>query len=155
MTVLKAQIFIVVSSLVLTGSLLLFYIMSPILGYPLEFDQAIRLIQINTPIFLGFLGSATQFLFTGDKTRARLIDEHLQPLLRILVVGPIAVFAVATIACLVAFGVSNRQSAAAGQGMSVDSLSVLLTAILGLLAVTTSVIVSYLFSTVAERNQAV
>jgi hypothetical protein len=151
MTVLKAQIFIVVSSLALTGTLLLFYILSPSLGYPLEFDQAIRLTQINTPIFLGFLGSATQFLFTGDRTRARLIDEQLEPLLKILVVGPIAVFAVATIACLFAFGVSNGKSAAPGQGMSIDSLSVLLTAILGLLAVTTSVIVSYLFSTVSEK----
>jgi hypothetical protein len=150
MTILKAQMFIIVSSLAATGLLLIFYIIAPILGYPLEYDQSIRLIQINTPVFLGYMGSATQFLFTGNTDRARLIDKGLESLLRVLVIGPIIVFAAATAACLIAFGITNRQSAASGTGMTVENLSVLLTAVLALLAVTTSVIVSYLFSTASE-----
>jgi hypothetical protein len=147
MTVFEAQRFIIVTSLAATGSLLIFYVIGPSIGFPIDYDQSIRLIQINSPVFFGYLGSATQFLFTGDTARARLIDDALAPLLKILVVGPIVVFALLTAASLAAFGISNRQSASPGTGMSVENLSILLTVALGLLAVTTSVIVTYLFST--------
>jgi len=151
-SVLDAQKFIILTSLGVIGVLLVFYVIAPVFGYPLEFEHSIRLIQINTPIFLGYLGSATQFLFTGNTARSAVIDEQLAPLLRILLVGPIVVFAIATVACLIAFGLSNAKSASPGIGMTIENLSVLLTAALGLLAVTSSVFVSYLFSTAEKTN---
>jgi len=153
MTIFAAQKFLIQSSLCLTGFLFLFYVVAPAFGYPLEYDQSIRLAQINTPVFLGYLGSATRFLFSGDSDRARIIKAELAPLLGMLVVGPILIFVLSTIACLVAFGWTNRQSAPPGFGLSVDNLSIFLTVILGLLAVTTGVVVSYLFS-IADTNPA-
>jgi hypothetical protein len=150
-TILGAQKLIILSSLGAICLLLLFYILSPVLGYPLEYDQAIRLIQINVPVFLGYIGSATQFLFTGDTARATLIDPRLAPLLKLLVPGPLVVFAIVNVAVLFAFGWTNRAAAPAGVGMTVDTLSIFLTTALGILTVSTGVIVSYLFST-AERG---
>jgi len=48
------------------------------------------------------------------------------------------------------FGYSNRISAKAGSGMSLDVLASLLSAALGLLAVTTNVAASYFFA--AEKR---
>ena len=62
-----------------------------------------------------------------------------------MVKGPIVVYVVAVIAALAAFGYANRATASVGSGMSVDNLTTALSLTLGLLAATTSVIVSYLF----------
>jgi hypothetical protein len=150
MTILDAQKFIISCSLAATCVLLMFYGLAPALGYPLEYDQAVRLIQINVPVFLGYTGSATQFLFTGNTKRATLVDPALAPLLSLLTRGPLIIFALVNIGVLLAFGWTNRAAAPPGGGMSVDTLSILLTAALSILTVTTGVIVSYLFS--AEKK---
>ena len=51
---------------------------------------------------------------------------------------------------LVAFGYSNRVAASPGDGMSAEQLSAGVTTAMGLLAVTTNVIVAYLFA--AEKK---
>lgn len=67
-------------------------------------------------------------------------------LLGLLIKGPIIIFAVASIAILFAFGYSNRHGAAQDSGMNVDQLAWSFTAALGILAASSSVAVSYLFS---------
>ena len=67
-------------------------------------------------------------------------------MLGLLVRGPLWVFGIAAIAIVFAFGFTNRAGAAAGSGMSVDALAGSFTAVIGLLAVTTNVAVSHLFS---------
>jgi hypothetical protein len=137
---------LVVASLFFTGTVFVFFLVAPATGYPLTWDQAARVFEIILPVFLGYLGSATQFLFRGGQNRKSLKLKDESGMLGLLIRGPLVVFGVAALAIVFAFGFSNRANAPAGSGMTVDVLAGSFTAILGLLAVTTNVAVSYLFS---------
>lgn len=140
-------------SLLVTAGTFLFLVLGPALGYPLDWDQIPRLFEIILPVFLGYLGSASHFVFRGQAPAANEaiaqrndgIDQRAS-LLGVIVRGPIIVFSVAIVAVAFAFGYSNRVNAAPGSGMSIDQLAASITALLGILAVTTNVAVSYLFS---------
>ena len=140
-----ARQFLVISSLSITTAALMFFISAPAFGYPLTWEQGTRLVEIIIPVFLGYLGSATHFLFQKRKRRtSRLSDiSHIGP---VLIGGPIIVFGLVCITTLATFGYSNRIDAPAGSGMSVDTLAWSITSVLGLLAITTNVAVSYLFA---------
>jgi hypothetical protein len=69
-----------------------------------------------------------------------------RPFLSLLAKGPVILFGIATSCAIIAFGYTNRVSAAPGTGMSVDALSLTITACLGLLTVTTNAIVAFLFN---------
>ena len=73
-------------------------------------------------------------------------------MLELLVKGPVIVFCLMLVTVVVAFGYSNRLSAPPGDGMNVDLLSNTVTAALGLLAVTTNVIIAYLFAMEARQS---
>lgn len=147
-----ARKWLILASLAVTGADLLFFILAPSLGYPLMYPDNTRIMQIVLPVALGYLGSMTAFLFQNPQ-RLRVNPQAL-PFLEFLVKGPVVIFAVATIAAVVAFGYGNRQSAPIGTGMSVDTLSLTISAALGLLMVTTNALVSFLFnaSAVADKE---
>ncbi len=142
----NARSWVINASLLITAANFVFFFVAPAVGFPLTFDQAARLLEIVIPVFLGYLGSATHFLFRPYRPRAHRAPVHSSKLLGILVRGPVVVFGIATLAAIFAFGFSNRKSAPPGVGMGIDDLAGALAASLGLLAVTTSVAVSYLFS---------
>ena len=102
-------------------------------------------------MFLAYLGTASYFIFS--KNRDEQIEHSKGELFSLLVKGPIWVFSLAAIGAIFAFGFSNRPSAETGSGMSVDLLSGSISGILGLLAVTTNVIVAYLFSTGGAEDE--
>jgi hypothetical protein len=147
MTTDAARNWIVAASLGITAVDFVFFLLAPALGFPLTFDQAVRLLEIVLPVFMGYLGSATHFLFRIPPADAPAEVHPPGGLLGLLVRGPIIVFGLATFAAIFAFGFSNRSMATAGSGMSLDALAGSLSAALGLLSVTTNVAVSYLFST--------
>jgi hypothetical protein len=69
------------------------------------------------------------------------------PFLDLLVKGPIIIFILATAAAIVAFGYANSRSRPTGvTPMTLDELSTIITACLGVLTVTTNAVVSYLFN---------
>ena len=148
MTVQTARAWLIVSSLTLTGCTFVFFLIAPTVGYPLEWDQSIRVFEIVLPVFLGYLGTAAHFVFrnaaAGD--RPVVLRQEVNSLVGLLVVGPLVVFLVATLAIVIAFGYSNRPTATPGGGMSIEALAGSFTAALGLLTATTNVAVSYLFS---------
>jgi hypothetical protein len=102
------------------------------------------ILQIVLPVFLGYVGAATQFAFGSQQAHAP--EVHTNPMMNILVKGPIMVFGLALLGGVFAFGYSNRSDAPAGEGMRVDDLATVVTTALGLLAVSTNAIVAYLFS---------
>src|SRR5262249_9229487 len=53
-----ARTWLVNVSLVVTGAFVIFMTLGPAIGYPLEFQQALRLTEVVIPVFLGYLGSA-------------------------------------------------------------------------------------------------
>jgi hypothetical protein len=146
MSIDEARRFIITASLTATGTTFVVFLIAPPMGYPLTWGDVPRVFEIILPVFLGYLGSATHFLFRArhDAKDVQLKDPG--GMLGLLIRGPFAVFGVGTIAVLFAFGYVNRSGAPNGSGMGVAELSHFFTALVGLLAVTTNAAVAYLFS---------
>ena len=145
MSVESARKWVIVSSLIITGALFVFFLVAPTLGFPLEYSQAIRLLQIALPVFFGYLGSASRFIFKTGPTAIVNEAEIKNSLFGLLVKGPVIVFIVANAAAFFSFAYSNRAAAEPGTGMDVDTLATIITVALSLLAVTTNAAVSFLF----------
>jgi hypothetical protein len=145
-----ARSWLIKISLFITGANFAFFLIAPAIGYPLTFEQSMRLQEINLPVFLGYLGSAAHFIFRSSARTESNPSLRSNSLVALLVKGPVIIFGVATGSAIIAFGFTNRSGAQPGSGMSTDVLAAVLSAALGILAVTTSVAVSYLFS--AERR---
>lgn len=149
----QARLWIIKASLIVIALNFTFFLLAPTIGYPLTFEQAVRLIEIISPVFMAYLGSASYFIFSSTQEGPEINIGGDKGMLSLLVKGPVYVFALAALSAMIAFGYSNRAEAVSGSGMSVDILSGSISAILGLLAVTTNVIVAYLFSTGENQNE--
>jgi hypothetical protein len=140
----QARRWLIIASLLTTAANLLFFILAPSFGYPLDYPQNLRVMQLGLPVVLGYLGSMTTFFFQPPQKVS--ISPQALPFLNLMVKGPVIIFALASTAAIVAFGYANRISAPPGLGMSVDILSLTITACLGLLTVTTNAMVAFLFN---------
>ena len=140
MTAESARRNLLLFALAITASQLLFFILAPVFGYKLKFDEALRMAEVVGPVFLGYIGAATRYLFQRQAVQTRVKSPEL---LAILVWGPSIIFTLITIAALVAFGVANRDS---GPGMKPETLSLILAGNVALLAVSTGVLIEHLFN---------
>lgn len=148
MTVDEARRWLIIASLTVTGSQMIFLVLAPIFGYPLEWSKSLDSMRIITPVFLGYLGSAAHFIFM---TPSPVVVAN-NAFLGIMLKGPMIIYVAVVVSGFVAFGWSNRVDAVPGTGMSLDNLTNIMTAALGVLAVTTGVISAYLFA-VNSREQ--
>jgi hypothetical protein len=142
MTIENARKWLITSSLIITGAQIIFLLVAPVVGFPLPYPKNLALLQVISPVFLGYLGSATHFIFRGVPPTDGVSIEYLG----VLIKGPLIIYVLATVGSLAAFGYSNRADSLVGSGMSVDDLSTALSICLGVLAVTTGVLSSYLFA---------
>jgi hypothetical protein len=136
-----ARKWLVLASLIATGIQAVFLVIAPVIGFPLEYPKNLNLLQIVTPVLLGYLGSAAHFVFMTPVPKVEANNDLLAPLVK----GPVIIYACVMIAAFAAFGYSNRSGAAIGSGMSVDNLNMAVSISLGILAATTSVIIARLF----------
>jgi hypothetical protein len=148
MTIERARKVVILASLIITGVQMLFLIVAPSVGFPLSYPKNLDLLQIVSPVFLGYLGAATHFIFRNPPPTVPAQNEYLG----FLVIGPLVIYVMAVGGAFAAFGYSNRVGAALGEGMTQDNLATALSFALSLLAATVGVISSYLF--VAQRNAA-
>jgi hypothetical protein len=149
----SARLAIVIYSLAITGSLIVFLLLAQPLGIRFDFgqEQNLRLIDIIIPTFLGYVGAASNFLFNAGKGRE--VDEGNAQLLKILVHGPFLIFIAAVAALFYSYHVSHRPLAANEARVDVldfNALSRYLSVCLGLLAASVTVISNYLFGTDAR-----
>lgn len=142
MTADEARKWLILSSLIITGVQVVFLFAAPAFGFPLTYPKNLDLLQIVTPVFLGYLGSSAHFIFMAPPPTVIVNNQFLG----FLVKGPIIIYACAMVAAFASFGYTNRQGAPIGGGMSVDNLATTMSISLGILAVTTGVIFSYLFT---------
>lgn len=136
-----ARKWLIVSSILITGVQVIFFLVAPAVGYPLEYPKNLEILQLILPVFLGYLGAAAHFVF---KTPVPSVPAQNQ-FLGLLIRGPILVYVLAVLAVVIAFGYSNRIGAPIGPGMSVANLTTALAIALSILAATTGVLSSYLF----------
>lgn len=137
------RLWLVTWSLSVVGVLLLFLVVAPSIGFPLTAEQATRVGQILLPTFLGYLGMATTFIFKAPSQEAPMAREIA--LVKLLVKGPPIIFSVVVTVALFIFWHSNVV-APPGSGMNIDTLASYITASVGLLAASTGVAMTNLFS---------
>ena len=148
-----ARKWLILASLGMTACLFVFFLVAPTIGFPLTFSQARGLLEIVLPVFLGYLGSASHFVFSHRSKLKRQQAEASQEMTILLIRGPVIIFALICACAVAVFGYSNRIEAPVGSGMSLETLASFLSAALGLLAVTTSIASSYLFASGEGRRQ--
>lgn len=148
----KARAWLVKASLIAIAALAMFLIVAPSVGYPLRFDQSLRLLESVVPTFLGLIGSAAIFLVQDNSAKDVVIQPAVKPLLGTLIRGPIAVFVLIAVASFIAFSLSNRATAPSESGMSVNDLAHALAFANGLLVLTTNVVGAWLFRSEMRRG---
>jgi hypothetical protein len=144
MTVQQARKWIVNWSLSLIAFYGVFFLLAPLLRYPLEFSQSAQLIQVIFPVFLGYLATAIVFAFEGKDVETRAPD-----LLASLTKGPFLVSLILSVTLFVAFWFSNSPDSPVRPTtpMLFEIFSSLFAAIIGIYTATTSALVAYLFGT--------
>jgi hypothetical protein len=149
MTVDEARTWLIKASLIATGSQMVFLILAPTFGFPLAWPKNLDIIQIITPVFLGYLGAATHFIFIVPTPAVTVNNQYLGVILK----GAIYIYAAVVISAFVAFGWTNRVGAPIGSNVTVDNLTNALSAALGVLAVTTGIMSAYLFAVERKPEQ--
>lgn len=148
MTVPDARVWLVRASLSISTATFVFLLLAPNFAYPLRFAESLRLIEIVTPVFIGFLVIATRWLFSSSTPRTRTKSQQM---LSLLVKGPIFACLAGLVAAFTVFGYSNRAEANVGDGMSLDILAALISAAMSGIMLVTAVIAERLFSSEVER----
>jgi hypothetical protein len=143
MTLEQARIWIVLSSLIILFAASAFFLVAPATGFPLDWQDSIRMIQLIAPTLLAYLGSAANFIINAQPVK---VPAPVNPtLFGLLVRGPVYFFIGVFVISVVAFWLTNRPSASAGSGMSPDSLAWALSFDLGMLAAVTNVVTFRIF----------
>jgi hypothetical protein len=150
----SARIAIIVYSLSITGVLFVFFVLSQAFGIRFDYEQGeqLRLVDIVVPVFFGYLGAASHFVFNANRGREVSSDNTL--MLRILVHGPFILFIVFTVALMTAFQLSRLPlppDAPLQPSMSINDLSRWISISLALLSCTVSILASYLFGSPPQK----
>ena len=150
MTSAQARSWLINVSLLAIGVEFVFFLLAPALGYPLVYDQSLRLLELMSPALFGYVGTAVTYAVS--KKNSNDPEPKHSSLFATLVRAPLMLYAIITVAAFFAFGWTNRSAASPGSGMNIDQLSAVMTLALSLLAVTTTVLVTYLFATKSVAN---
>ncbi|XSC43475.1 hypothetical protein ACF1BQ_036845 [Bradyrhizobium sp. RDT10] len=144
MTYQAARIWIVKWSLVILAVYGAALLLAPALRYPLEFTQSIQLLQMLFPVFLGYLASATVFVFEGEEGTDR---NRQTKLLSMLTRGPFLVTFVLSLALFLAFWLAHSTDINAERMVrfSFDTFTSAFALIIGIHTAVTSALVAYLF----------
>jgi len=137
-----ARKYLIFLSLAIISVQMAFLFIAPVVGFPLEYPKNLNILQIVTPVFLGYLGLAVHYIFRQPAPTVTVNEEFLG----LLAIGPICVYTIAMLSAFGAFGYANRSGAPIGSGMTFDSLSTSVSLSLGILSAVTSILVSYLFT---------
>lgn len=150
MTVQQGRNWILLASLIACGATFVFFFLAPVFGYPLLWRDSSRILELIAPVFIGYVSTAVYYAIhhaihqTGKHSEENV--PSVSRFMSLIIKGPVILFAITSVAILIAFGVLNAQTAEQGLGMSVENLAFAFTLALGLLTGTTNAVVHYLFS---------
>jgi hypothetical protein len=140
-----ARLWLITWSAVATGCLVLFFIVAPYLPftkYALNSDRVKQALGVLTPIFFGYLGLATSYLFQPAPT---LPAPIINPTFSIIIKAPVVIFTVGLIVLILTYSLSNGLAREIGDGMGFDDFVFYLSVLLTLLSGTTGVLFSAIF----------
>jgi len=144
----EAQEWIVKSSLISSGCLILFFLLAPsLLAFPLDSSQSRHVIQLVIPPFFGYLTMAVRSVLADEKATS-LLDTETPRLFPLLLKGTFVLYLVIIVAALVAFFVSTSTLFAANRGITnihFEDLSWAICAALSLQASTFCLLVAFVF----------
>jgi hypothetical protein len=149
LTVSGARLVIVFFSLAITGILLCLFVLSPLLGIPFNpgRNEHFRLVEIVLPVFLGYLGNASHFIFRSHRmVEPQVLDERI---LAMLVYGPFIIYIFFNTSLFLSFYLCNQPD---GSGMPIDELTRWFSIALGVLTGTISIINSYVFNASTDKK---
>ena len=139
-----ARSWVIKACLLIMGGTLIFFLVAPTAGFPLEFTSSLRILEIILPIFLGYIGQSI-FLLLHRGTQPMDEQRLVRKSLKLLIQGPIVIFCLALVSIIVAFGLSNRAGAPIGSGITPDGLALSVSIVTAVLTATTNAVVIFLF----------
>ena len=120
-----------------------FFLIAPILGYPLHFPKdSMLIIQQFAPVFVGYMALGTKFFTEGDVAER---DDPRLVHLRKLLMYSFSIYCVLMISVTAVFGLSNSRFASPGSGLSVEDFTLITSLVTAFLSATIGSIVSYSF----------
>ena len=137
------RMWLITVDLIITGCVILFFLVAPLFRYPLTYDEAYGVMQIRVPD-LRRLPCHRSCFRSAPSGGADGVPER-RAILRMLVRGPLFLFAIGIIAVWIVFGVSNSRYGVPGAGMTLKVFSNLHTGLLSILSATTGGLIAFLF----------
>lgn len=137
------RLWLIVADLAITGCIIVFFLVAPVFGYPLTYEESYQVMQIVFPVFVGYLATAVAFV-VRPAAEQTLTPERAK-VLRLLLRGPLIIFVVGVVIVWIVFGISNSRYGAPGAGMTLKVFSNLHTGLLSILAATTGGLIAFLF----------
>jgi hypothetical protein len=144
MTLNQARARLITLSIICTGVVFLFFAVSPAMGFYALSGVEWRIPQMVIPIFVGYLASASHFLFSTEPDAK--LREGTEGLFSSILYGGFGLFIICAAGLLFAFYESNTPTAPPNTGRSIEWLADGFTIILSILTASTSVLSSFLFS---------
>jgi hypothetical protein len=141
---------IIYASLIIVGGLLVLFLMSPVIGLPLDTEkgQHIQVMQIAIPTFISYLSAAVTYATV--RTAFPEPSGERGKILRTIVTGSLTVF-------IVGFSIATIIFAEAGNGripngLNFQQYTVIITLLLGILGATTSSVSTFIFASKGSDN---
>jgi hypothetical protein len=126
-------------------AMLFFFILAPITGFPVTFNEAWRIIQMILPMLLSFVAAAAIFFVSSRSSNLPEPPANVTSIARVMIRGPLYIAIFGCILATSVFWYSNRHTAPAGSGFSLEQYCWWISAFLSILSVTTGIVVARLF----------
>jgi hypothetical protein len=111
---------------------MLFFFVLKIFGFPLSYDDVLRLVQQLFPVFVGFLLSAVTYVFSSKKDM--LIEEARFKLLQVVLLASFSLYWAGVLILSSVFWWSHSQRAPLGEGMPKSAFFIILTVLFSLIS---------------------
>lgn len=151
------RLWILKASFAVLGVTFVFFVIArPMLSFPMLYDEIVRVLQIIVPVFGGYIGIGAAYVSQVNRPAAATAaapNPHERDILRLLLRAPVYGAAVGMVVLIGAFWWSNRHDAAPGGGMSIDNFCWFLALLMGVLAASTSLIVTRLFPGASAQSE--
>lgn len=135
-----ARVTVIVLSLGLTVSFIVFFLIAPLVGYPLSITEAQELMNVVVPVFSGYLATAAACVFRKPDTT----EPELSPLTMFMLLATAAAFIVLSVVLFWVFAHASKIPSP-GVAMTYAMLKGYFLTILSIMTAVYALAIAYLF----------